>query len=215
MPRSGAPVSAVTGVTRGRTLSIRDQRGERLMAKFPMMCAAVVALLLTGCVSQQKYDESQQRNAELEQEYQQLNQTMSAEVAAKNMQISRMQNAIKVSVNDDLLFPSGGWEMTAAAKASIAKIAAILAPHQTSKINVNGYTDTTPIGPGLAKQGVTTNLILSQKRADNVMQYMISQGVKPGLVSAHGFGEADPVASNDTAAGKAQNRRVELTIASS
>jgi chemotaxis protein MotB len=185
------------------------------MAKFLTMCATVAALLLAGCVSQQKYDESQQKNAELEQQYQQLNQTMSAEVAAKNMQISRMQNVIKVSVNDDLLFPSGGWEMPAAAKGSIAKIAAILAPHQTTKINVNGYTDTTPIGPGLAKQGVTTNLILSQKRADNVMQYMISQGVKPALVSAHGFGEADPVASNDTAAGKAQNRRVELTIAGS
>jgi len=103
--------------------------------------------------------------------------------------------------------------MPATAKVSIAKIAAILAPHQTTKINVNGYTDTTPIGPGLAKQGITTNLILSQKRADNVMHYMISQGVKPELVSAHGFGEADPVASNDTPAGRAQNRRVELTIA--
>jgi chemotaxis protein MotB len=114
------------------------------------------------------------------------------------MQISRMQDAIKVSVNSELLFPSGGWEMSEGPRPSIAKIAAILAPHQTSKINVNGYTDSTPIGPGLKKEGITTNLILSQKRADNVMQYMISQGVKSNLVSAHGFGEADPVASNDT-----------------
>jgi chemotaxis protein MotB len=44
------------------------------------------------------------------------------------------------------------------------------------------------------------------------MQYMISQGVKPDLVSAQGFGEADPVASNDTPEGKAKNRRVELTL---
>jgi chemotaxis protein MotB len=124
-----------------------------------------------------------------------------------------MQNAIKVTVNSELLFPSGGWEMPAAAKTSIAKIAAILAPHQTMKINVNGYTDTTPIGPGLMREGITSNLILSQKRADNVMQYMISQGVNPGLVSAHGFGEADPVAPNDSPAGRAQNRRVELTVA--
>ena len=58
-------------------------------------------------------------------------------------------------------------------------MAAILAPQQTTKINMNGYTDNTPIGPGLMRQGVTSNLILSQKRADNVMQYMISQGVKP------------------------------------
>jgi outer membrane protein OmpA-like peptidoglycan-associated protein len=46
------------------------------------------------------------------------------------------------------------------------------------------------------------------------MQFLISQGVKPNLVSAHGYGEANPVASNDTPEGRAQNRRVELTIAS-
>ncbi len=183
------------------------------MAKFPMLWVAGAALLMAGCVSQQKYDESQQKNAELEQQYNELNQSMSAEVASKDMHITRMQDAIKVSVNSELLFPSGGWEMSADAKTSIAKIAAILAPHQKAKINVNGYTDSTPIGPGLKSQGITTNLILSQKRADNVMQFMISQGVKSDLVSAHGFGEASPVASNDTAEGKAQNRRVELTIA--
>src|SRR5438067_10270155 len=102
-----------------------------------------------------------------------------------------MQDAIRVSLNEDLLFTSGGSEMSANAKTSIAKVAAILAPHQKNKINVNGYTDTTPIGPELAKQGVTTNLILSQKRADNVMQFLISQGVKTDLVSAHGFGESN------------------------
>ncbi len=184
------------------------------MAKFSKLCAVAAALLMAGCVSQQTYDESQRKNADLEQEYQQLNETMSAEIAANNMQITRMQDAIKVSVNSELLFPSGGWDMSDSAKTSIAKIAAILAPHQKAKINVNGYTDSTPIGPGLMKQGVTTNLILSQKRADDVMKYMISQGVKPNLVSAHGFGEASPVAPNDTAAGRAQNRRVELTVAS-
>ena len=183
------------------------------MAKVPMLCVVGVGLLMAGCVSQQKYNESQQKNAELEQEYQQLNQQMSSEVADKNMRITRMQDAIKVSVNSELLFPSGGWEMQESAKTSIAKIAAILAPHQTAKINVNGYTDSTPIGPGLKKEGITTNLILSEKRANNVMQFMISQGVKQNLVSAHGFGENDPVASNATPEGRAQNRRVELTVA--
>jgi chemotaxis protein MotB len=169
---------------------------------------AALALVLPSCVSQQKY------NA-LDQEYQQLQQSMTAEVGAQQMQITRLQNAIKVSVNGELLFPSGGWQMPAQAQQTIAKMAAILAPQQTTKINVNGYTDNTPIGPGLMNQGVTSNLILSQKRADNVMQYMISQGVNPNLVSAQGFGDADPVASNATSEGRAQNRRVELTLANS
>jgi chemotaxis protein MotB len=164
------------------------------------------ALLLAGCVSQQKY------NA-LDQEYQQLQQSMGAEVGANQMQITRLQNAIKVNVNGELLFPSGGWEMPAQAQQTIAKMAAILAPQQTTTIIVNGYTDDTPIGPELRRQGVTSNLILSQKRAENVMQFMISQGVKPNLVTAQGFGDADPVASNATPQGKAQNRRVELTLA--
>jgi len=166
------------------------------------------ALLLAGCVSQQKY------NA-LDQEYQQLQQSMGAEVGSQKMQISRLQNAIKVTVNGELLFPSGGWQMPAQAQQTIAKMAAILAPQQTTKIVVNGYTDNTPIGPGLMRQGVTSNLILSQRRADNVMQYMISQGVNPNLVSAQGFGDADPVASNATPEGRAQNRRVEVTLANS
>lgn len=183
------------------------------MARSTILYAVVAALLLAGCVSQQKYDASQQKNSELQTEYDQLNQAMSAEVGAKNVQISRLQNAIKVSVNSELLFPSGGWEMPAQAKETIAKMAAILAPHQTTKINVNGYTDTTPIGPGLMKEGVTSNLILSQKRADSVSQYMIAQGVNPALITSRGFGDADPVASNDTPAGRAQNRRVELTLA--
>jgi chemotaxis protein MotB len=176
------------------------------MKNFAMIYVSAVALLLSGCVSQSKY------NA-LDQEYQELQQSMNSEVGSQKMQITRLQNAIKVNVNSELLFPSGGWEMSAQAQQTIAKMAAILAPQQTTKINVNGYTDDTPIGPGLMRQGVTSNLILSQKRADNVMQYMISQGVKPELVSAQGFGDADPVASNATAEGKAQNRRVELTIA--
>ena len=192
------------------------------MKRLLMGCAAAAVLMLTGCVSQSKYDESQQnlsaaqqKNADLEQEYQQLNQSMSAEVSAQQMHITRLQNAIKVSVNSELLFPSGGWQMPAEAKTSIAKIAAVLAPHQKTKVNVNGYTDTTPIGPGLMREGITSNLILSQKRADDVAQFLIAQGVNPNLVAAFGYGEANPVASNATAAGRAQNRRVELTLANS
>ena len=84
-----------------------------------------------------------------------------------------------------------------------------------TRIMVNGYTDNTPIGPELAAQGVTSNLILSQKRADTVLQFLISQGVNPNLLTAQGLGDANPVASNDTAQGRAQNRRVELTLAGS
>jgi chemotaxis protein MotB len=67
------------------------------MKKFATLCASGAMLLMVGCVPQQKYEASQQRNAELEAQYAQLNETMGSEIAAKGMHISRMQDAIKVS----------------------------------------------------------------------------------------------------------------------
>ena len=161
-------------------------------------------LLLAGCVSRQKYDA-------LEARYQEL----ALEISSHQMQIARLQDAIKVTINDELLFPEGGWKMRAKARQTIATLVPILASMPQTIIMVNGYTDSMPIGPRLMRQGITSNLLLSQKRADSVMYFMISQGVDPSLVSAHGFGDAEPVASNHTAVGRAQNRRVELLVAGS
>ena len=137
---------------------------------------------------------------------------MSSQVAADKTQICRLQGAIKYTVNSDLLFRPGSWEMSEQGKQIIANMAPKLAPTQQNHILVSGYTDNAPIGRALERQGITSNEILSQKRADSVMAFLISQGVKPDLISAKGFGDADPVASNDTAQGRAQNRRVELSL---
>jgi chemotaxis protein MotB len=166
------------------------------------------ALGLTGCVSQGKYDDLQAQNQQLQQQ----NAAMSQQLAADKAQIGRLQGAIKYTVNSDLLFASGGWQMRPQGKEIIARLAAKLAPTQQNKIMVNGYTDNAPIGPALQREGITSNEELSQKRAQSVMEYLISQGVKPDLVEAHGYGEAQPVASNDTPKGRAANRRVELTV---
>ena len=177
---------------------------KRGVLLFPLMAP----VLLSACVSQRTYDQLQAQY----QQVQQQNSALSAQVAADKTQICRLQGAIKYTVNSDLLFPSGSWEMSDRGKQIIANMAAKLAPTQQNHVLVSGYTDNAPIGRALQRQGVTSNEILSQKRADNVMAFLISQGVKPDLISAKGFGEADPVASNDTAAGRGQNRRVELSL---
>jgi chemotaxis protein MotB len=176
-----------------------------------LLLSPVALMLLAGCVSQGKYDDLQAQNQQLQQQ----NATLSSQAAAERAAVSRLQGAIKYTVNSDLLFSPGGWEMRPAGKQIIAKLAAKLAPTQQNKILVNGYTDNAPIGPALMKEGVTSNEILSQKRAESVMNYLISQGVKPDLVAAQGYGDASPVASNKTPKGRAQNRRVELTLAGS
>jgi chemotaxis protein MotB len=141
------------------------------------------------------------------------NQQLQRQLAVERDHVTRLQQAIKYTVNSDLLFPSAGWQLSDDGKETIAKMAKMLAPGQTDKLVVNGYTDNAVIGPTLRQQGVTSNEMLSQKRAETVMQYMISQGVKPNLVTARGYGAADPVASNKTPQGRAQNRRVEITLA--
>jgi chemotaxis protein MotB len=161
--------------------------------------------LLTGCVVwKSDYDKVQAQNQQLQQQ-----------VAADQQRISRLQGAIKYTVNSDLLFAPGSWQMKPQGQKIIADFAQKLAPTQQSHLMVSGYTDNAPIGAALRQQGVTTNLELSQKRADAVKQYLISQGVKPDLVAAQGFGDANPAAPNDTPQGRAQNRRVELSLVGS
>jgi chemotaxis protein MotB len=138
-------------------------------------------------------------------------------VVAENQQLQahvrRLQSAVKYTVNSDLLFPSGGYELTEAGKETIAKVAQILAPQQQERLVVNGYTDNAPVGPSLQQKGITSNQMLSELRANAVMNYMISQGVKPEFLSTQGWGENDPIATNSTTQGRSQNRRVEITIA--
>ena len=168
------------------------------------------AFILAGCVSKSDYDTLQAQNQQLQSQVTAQQQ----QIATQQQQITRLQGAIKYTVNSDLLFAPGSWRMSASGKQIIAKLTKQLAPTQENKLVVNGYTDNAPIGPGLKKEGITTNEELSQKRAEDVMQYLISQGMKPDLVSAKGWGDASPVAPNDTAAGRAKNRRVEITLAS-
>ncbi|MFL5288204.1 MAG: OmpA family protein [Rhodopila sp.] len=169
----------------------------------------VSALGLTGCVSRSKYDDLQAQNQQLQQQ----NSSLTQQLDAANASVARLQGAIKYVVNSDLLFASGSWTMSDRGKQIIADFAKKLAPTQQHKLIVAGYTDNAPIGPALAAKGVTSNEILSQKRAEAVAQFLASQGVNPDLIEAHGYGEKNPIASNKTAAGRAKNRRVELSIA--
>jgi len=79
------------------------------------------------------------------------------------------------------------------------------------RIEINGYTDNVPIGPEL-KSRFPSNWELSTARATDVVRYLIKEGVSPQLLSATGYGEQDPVASNSTAAGRAKNRRIEIVL---
>jgi chemotaxis protein MotB len=168
-----------------------------------LMVSLCSTALLTGCVWKSDYDALQAQNQQLQEQ-----------LTASQQQNNRLVGAVKYVANSDLLFASGSWQMRPQGQQIIAGFARKLAPTQQHHLLVNGFTDNAPIGPALQRQGVTSNDELSQKRAEAVMQFLISQGVDATLISAHGYGEANPVAPNDTSAGRAKNRRVELSLGS-
>src|SRR2546425_12012073 len=123
-----------------------------------LLLPLIASVLLSACVSQSAYDQLQAQNQQLQQQ----TSALQAQVAADKAQIRRLQGAIQYTVNSDLLFPSGGWQMSDRGKHIIANMAVKLAPSQQDKVLVSGYTDNKPVGPALARQGITSNQGLSQ-----------------------------------------------------
>jgi outer membrane protein OmpA-like peptidoglycan-associated protein len=104
----------------------------------------------------------------------------------------------------DVLFDTGKFSLKPGAREKLAKVAGILIAYPTLAIEVGGYTDN--VG------GDEMNQTLSENRAGAVRDYLVQQGVANASVSARGFGNASPVASNDNSAGRQENRRVELVV---
>jgi chemotaxis protein MotB len=165
-------------------------------------------VLVVGCVPYPTYQQVQQKS----QLYEQLNQQLQAEIAADQVKIQQLQDRLKVTMLNEILFPEGGWELGPKGKQTLNKIVPVLQGLQGKRVEVNGYTDNVPIAPEF-RWRFPSNWELSTTRATDVVRYLVSQGVNPAILSATGYGEQDPVASNDTAAGRAQNRRVEIVIA--
>jgi chemotaxis protein MotB len=154
------------------------------------------ALILTGCASN--------RLGTL------ANNLRNAEVGAPVV-VTQQEGSIIVTSSADYMFPSGGWQIPADSPV-LNRMAPILAQLRNTRIVVGGYTDNTPIGPQLQRMGIANNQDLSSRRADSVVSYLVSQGVNPSLLSAQGYGDSNPVVSNDTPEGRARNRRVDITL---
>jgi outer membrane protein OmpA-like peptidoglycan-associated protein len=104
----------------------------------------------------------------------------------------------------DVLFDTGKFSLKPGAREKLAKVAGILIAYPSLNIEVGGYTDN--VG------GDDMNQTLSENRAGAVRDYLVGSGVSGNSVTAKGFGNASPVASNDNASGRQENRRVELVV---
>ncbi|MES2222135.1 MAG: OmpA family protein [Acidobacteriota bacterium] len=104
----------------------------------------------------------------------------------------------------DILFSTGKYQLSQNANLALAKMSGVILAHPGLSLKIEGYTDSTG--------SPQFNLKLSAQRADEVRAFLISQGLAPDSVTSVGLGAADPVASNDTSAGRQQNRRVEIVV---
>jgi chemotaxis protein MotB len=161
-----------------------------------MAAVPLVTLLLSACVSQQQYEAMVAENNQLK-----------AQIAAQQAQSSFVEAG-------DLLFPEGGFRLSTAGQAELTNniVPKLRNFPPNAKIVVYGHTDNLPVGPALQQQGIPDNLVLSTRRAADVVNYLISQGIPAASISAKGFGDTRPVSSNDTPQGRAQNRRIEITV---
>jgi outer membrane protein OmpA-like peptidoglycan-associated protein len=128
---------------------------------------------------------------------QQLNQVLETRDTARGLIVNM----------PDVLFDTGKADLKPSARERLAKVAGILIAYPDIQVEIDGYTDSTG--------SLEFNDRLSQQRADSVRSYLSSQGVNSSAITTQGFGPSQPIASNDTASGRQQNRRVELVVSGS
>ncbi len=115
--------------------------------------------------------------------------------------------AIKVTFEGGILFPTGKYTLNTQARQDLSQFAVSLKQNPLTDVQILGFTDNTG--------SYAVNEKLSNERASAVLTYLVNSGVSPTRLTAKGIPMADYVASNETAAGRAQNRRVEIYITAS
>ncbi|MGB5446897.1 MAG: OmpA family protein [Psychromonas sp.] len=127
------------------------------------------------------------------------------ELLNSGVQVKRVgENELQLLMAQGIGFDSGSYELSGSIFQTLDAVAKILNEYPKSSLRIIGHTDS--VGDA------ESNLTLSERRAESVGEYLISQNVKSGRLNTTGYGERRPIATNDTAAGRAANRRVEINI---
>lgn len=159
-------------------------------------------------VSQEKEDEI----ARLKGTYETLVSDMESEIAQGQIKITQLADRLSVSMVDKILFPSGEADITPEGLEILDRVGSVLKDTEGKIIRVEGHTDNVPIHPNLQKR-FPTNWELSAARATNVVRFLQDKvGIEGTRLQVIGMSEYSPVASNATAAGRSQNRRIEIAL---
>jgi chemotaxis protein MotB len=127
---------------------------------------------------------------------------------AGKLQVEIRDGLMLVKLPDNILFDPGKTDLKPAGKEAIKEVTTILASIEGRKFQVTGHTDNVPIKSGKFK----SNWELSAQRAVEVVKFMGANGMDPKRLSAAGYADELPIASNDTDDGRRQNRRIEIVV---
>jgi outer membrane protein OmpA-like peptidoglycan-associated protein len=172
-----------------------QQQAEQAQQQAQQAQAQAQAEAQQRAAAEQHAQQLEAQQAQMRQQLMsQLNQVLQTRDSARGLIVSM----------PDVLFSTASANLKPTARERLAKVAGILIAYPDIHVQVDGYTDST--GSPLFNQQ------LSQQRAASVQSYLAQQGVPASSIETQGFGEANPIASNDTASGRQQNRRVELVV---
>ena len=144
--------------------------------------------------------------------YEDLLEDMKSEIEKGQVTITQLKGKLKVNMVDEILFDSGKTTIKAQGVEVLERVGKTLSGMNDKAISIEGHTDDVPIGAGLRSK-YPTNWELSVARAAKVARYLQEKvGVDPGSLSAAGYGEYHPIASNETEEGRAKNRRIEIVL---
>ena len=147
--------------------------------------------------------------AQFEETKRMMESRLKGQIDDKSISLHMADGGLVIVLSDDILFDSGKAEVKRGAFPILDKLADIINKKVPGKnIGVSGHTDNVPI----AHSNWKSNWELSTARATNVLHYLEGRGIPPKRLSATGYGEHRPIASNDTAVSRAKNRRVEIVI---
>ncbi len=160
----------------------------------------------------QKIDELSQQLDELNQARRLLENALSKEIEDKQVKLEMMEKGLVITVVGDVLFDSGKAKVRSQSYSILDKVATVLKDNVPElNVGIEGHTDNIPI----KHSGWKSNWELSTARALSVLHYLVEEkDISPERVSAIGYGEFRPVASNDIKDGRQLNRRVEIVILS-
>ena len=189
--------------------ALGDAFGGHARAAAPSHALDIEALPLSNLVARRRTEAAKRDRERLDLLAHRLNSTLRTLVDSGKVRVTQSARGVTLEINASVLFEEGEAGLTGNARETLATIADLLKndPHG---IEVEGYTDTTPI----SNPAFPSNWELSAVRAGSVARLFAQSGVADDRLAAVGRGANKPIASNDDPAGRARNRRVAVTILS-